>query len=322
MANVAHSTLTGADLHEPKGISTAGVNTVYVANGAGSGTWSSSGVLLGTTGQIADFATPSVPVGWLECDGSTVNRGSFASLFTAVTIQQTGSRTASSAIITGLTSTSDMRAGYFIGGTGIPNGTTILTVDSATQVTMSANASSTGSGNVLVAPWGLGDGTTTFNLPDFKAAGRYRRSRTSTTQTGSTQADQNKSHSHTASASTSTTTSTTTSVSIAGDGSHSHTVSDVGHVHNVPYTVTSTTFANGANPLDYVSALGGGAFSGASGIGNSSNTVTTEGFHNHPGSSASSSSTSGSTTAVTVNADSVGLESRPTTLIVLTCIKT
>lgn len=35
---VAHSTLTGADLHEPKGASAASANTVYVFDGAGSGT--------------------------------------------------------------------------------------------------------------------------------------------------------------------------------------------------------------------------------------------------------------------------------------------
>lgn len=33
-----HANLTGADLHEPKGQSTAAANTVYVANGSGSGT--------------------------------------------------------------------------------------------------------------------------------------------------------------------------------------------------------------------------------------------------------------------------------------------
>lgn len=33
-----HSALTGSDLHEPKGQSTASVNTVYVADGSGSGT--------------------------------------------------------------------------------------------------------------------------------------------------------------------------------------------------------------------------------------------------------------------------------------------
>lgn len=39
MANVAHSTLTGADLHEPKGIAAAAADKVYVSNGAGSGVW-------------------------------------------------------------------------------------------------------------------------------------------------------------------------------------------------------------------------------------------------------------------------------------------
>lgn len=34
-----HSSLTGSDLHEPKGISSASADTVYVADGAGSGTW-------------------------------------------------------------------------------------------------------------------------------------------------------------------------------------------------------------------------------------------------------------------------------------------
>jgi len=39
MANVAHSGLTGADLHEPKAIAAAAANKVYVSDGAGSGTW-------------------------------------------------------------------------------------------------------------------------------------------------------------------------------------------------------------------------------------------------------------------------------------------
>ena len=38
MANSAHSTLTGSDLHEPKGVAAATADTVYVADGSGSGT--------------------------------------------------------------------------------------------------------------------------------------------------------------------------------------------------------------------------------------------------------------------------------------------
>lgn len=36
---VAHASLTGANLHEPKGVATAAINTIYIADGAGSGTW-------------------------------------------------------------------------------------------------------------------------------------------------------------------------------------------------------------------------------------------------------------------------------------------
>lgn len=39
MPNVSHSTLTGAEVHEPKGISGATNNQSYVANGSSSGTW-------------------------------------------------------------------------------------------------------------------------------------------------------------------------------------------------------------------------------------------------------------------------------------------
>ena len=37
--SVEHSTLTGSDLHEPKGTAAANTGQVYIANGSGSGTW-------------------------------------------------------------------------------------------------------------------------------------------------------------------------------------------------------------------------------------------------------------------------------------------
>lgn len=39
MANVQHSSLSDPNLHEPKGVSTAAANSVYLSNGSGSGTW-------------------------------------------------------------------------------------------------------------------------------------------------------------------------------------------------------------------------------------------------------------------------------------------
>ncbi len=39
MADIEHSAIPDANLHEPKGASTAVVDSFYVANGAGSGSW-------------------------------------------------------------------------------------------------------------------------------------------------------------------------------------------------------------------------------------------------------------------------------------------
>lgn len=62
---VEHSTITDPDIHEPKGVAAATVGQLYVASGAGSGTWTTpslntidtsvpaSAGASGTAGQIA-----------------------------------------------------------------------------------------------------------------------------------------------------------------------------------------------------------------------------------------------------------------------------
>jgi hypothetical protein len=52
--------------------------------------------------------------------------------------------TAGSSIVTGLLSTAGWQAGWNVSGTGIPGGTTILSIDSPTQIHLSQNATSTG----------------------------------------------------------------------------------------------------------------------------------------------------------------------------------
>lgn len=56
----------------------------------------------------------------------------------------TGNRTSGSPVITGLSvdATAELAAGILVSGTGIPAGTRVLSVDSATQITLTANASS------------------------------------------------------------------------------------------------------------------------------------------------------------------------------------
>lgn len=65
MAQVSHKDLTGAELHESKGVSTASLDTVYVANGSGSGVWTDkySGYLIRNRfwmeQTITDVSTPN-----------------------------------------------------------------------------------------------------------------------------------------------------------------------------------------------------------------------------------------------------------------------
>lgn len=84
----------------------------------------------------------------------------------------------------------------------IPAGTTILSVDSAIQITLSQNATATASGvAITVFPWGNGDGSTTFDLPELRAefirGWDNGRGIDSGRVFGSAQADEFKSHTHT-----------------------------------------------------------------------------------------------------------------------------
>lgn len=308
MVNVAHSTLTGADLHEPKGTATATSGQVYVANGSGSGAWTTiSGLII--TGMIADFATPIAPSGWLECDGSAVSRSTNAALFTANTVQQSGTRSAGTAIISGLSSTSNMRAGYFIGGTGITNGTTILSVDSGSQITMSANASSSGTSTVIVSPWALGDGSTTFNLPNVSSAGRFRRSRSASLHIGVAQAAQNQTHTH-----------PVVGDSALASANHTHSVSGTTSTESADHGHTLAGGAVGVVAGTSIIAAGGGNLTLGSGTTGGASVTHTHTY----------STTTGFMSAdhfhhidmATGVSGTDGSEARPIGIVVMTCIKT
>ena len=71
MADVQHSALTGANLHEPKGADSASNNTVYVSDGAGSGAWQKAEVddsTASTNGSVRDVpvADGSNGVAWKQ----------------------------------------------------------------------------------------------------------------------------------------------------------------------------------------------------------------------------------------------------------------
>lgn len=122
-------------------------------------------------GDVKETANPVLPTGWYYCDGSAKNRGTDAALFGAITIQQSGTVTNGSAVITGLADTSNMSGGMFLSGSGIQAASRIQSVDNATQVTMTLTATATSTTTLVIAPYGVGDGSTTFNLPNRAYAG-------------------------------------------------------------------------------------------------------------------------------------------------------
>lgn len=309
MANIEHSILAGTEIHEPKGVADASLGQVYVADGVGSGNWASVGTS-SFTGMIADFAWPEVQDGWLECDGTDINITTYASLFAVMTIQQNGTRTASSAVITSLTSTTNMKVGYYVYGTGIAEDTTILSIDSATQITMSAAASSTGTTTVIVSPWRLGNGV--IRLPD--ARNRYKRAQTTNTRVGQLQDPANLSHNHTGSGTTSVVSNDHTH-SFSGTSGTMNSNQTHFHTNNPAYV----KFASASSPdANYFVPTDAGF-----GLGSMPNTTPTNTDHTH--------NYSGTTTGISANhthtynftsSDSGDTESRPYTIIFKTCVKT
>lgn len=104
----------------------------------------SSGV--GPPGQTGPAGTPGIN-GANGINAVTNTTGNFNQPYPDVTIS--GTRTAGSAVITGLSNTSSLTAGMAVSGPGIPNGATILTIDSPTQITMTVNATNSGTSPYL-----------------------------------------------------------------------------------------------------------------------------------------------------------------------------
>ena len=164
--------LTGGEL-----VATNAVSVIYDAT-AGTFhilspvTWpNTSGVPVGTIIPVSGFTAPT---NYAFAYGQAVSRTTFAILFSAITLTQTGSISSGSPTITGLTDTSQLGYGMPVESVGISGGTTILKCDSTT-CTMSANATTTRSGGITFFAYGNGDGSTTFNLPDYRGLGMVGR---------------------------------------------------------------------------------------------------------------------------------------------------
>jgi microcystin-dependent protein len=193
--------LTGGEL-----VATNAVSVIYDANAGvfhilSPVNWpNTAGVPIGTVIPVAGFTAPT---NYAFAYGQAVSRTTYASLLTALTLGQTGSISSVSPTITGLADTTQLGFGMPVESTGIPAGATILSCTSTT-CTLSANATLTRSGTMTFFAYGNGDGSTTFNLPDYRGLSMVGRDNMGGTAANSSQL-----------ATTVTTTSGSNSVTVA-----------------------------------------------------------------------------------------------------------
>ena len=118
-------------------------------------------------GMITIWPAAGSPAGrYLFCDGSSISRTTYASLYAVLNPTQNGTLINTSVTVTGLTSTADMYVGMHIEGAGIPAATTIATIVSGSSITMSNAATAGGTVAIRFFQYGNGDGSTTFNIPN------------------------------------------------------------------------------------------------------------------------------------------------------------
>lgn len=138
---------------------------------------------------ISNFSMPPVELETgIHLEGAGIPAGA---TITGYQSTITGNTTNASNTISGIASTSGLLTGWPIEGAGIPAGATIASIVNSTTITISTNATATATGvtltilagkiaisaaatasasgvSITIFPWGNGNGSTTFNVPDFR----------------------------------------------------------------------------------------------------------------------------------------------------------
>jgi microcystin-dependent protein len=198
--------------------------------------------LSGVTGKTFDYAGIFLPPGYLWANGQAVSRATYARLLSVICLSVTGNTTSGNATIASvtvdLTAMDHSPVGWPLSGPGIPAGATVLSVTS-NSITMSANATITATAaTVILAPYGVGDGSTTFNVPDARGrviAGRDDMGKSAASRMTSAGGGVGTRLGISAGTETFTLTATHLPVHNHGvnDAGHTHVITDPGHVHTL-----------------------------------------------------------------------------------------
>ena len=285
----------------------------------------SSGTDTAPVGTVMPYSGFTIPTNWRLAYGQALSRSTYDELLEAITISESSiACTNGSNNVTNLTDTSIITVGSPIEAACLPTGTTVSSIDSATAITVSQNASSSLTTSARIFPWGNGDGTLTFNVPDMRGTafagadcmgGTCAGTLTSTYFSGvspGAPAAFGGSQSHTlllAELAAHTHTQQGTFASGAQSASHTHTQQgtfssgsqSANHTHNVSGTTSSDGNHNHTYAYRNVQNGRTGANANDAWLANNTNSTTTDGAHTHTFSDTSSSNSVSHTHNTTIS---------------------
>jgi len=133
-------------------------------------------------GSIYMHVSSSAPTGWLNCDGTAVDRTTYANLYSSivpnkgtitltiaspcvVTLVSHGFLTTTGALPTGLTANT-LYYVIYVNATTFRLATSYANAVASTAINTSGTQS--GTHTLYYCPYGLGNGSSTFNVPDFR----------------------------------------------------------------------------------------------------------------------------------------------------------
>lgn len=135
--------------------------------GGGGGTATGDGDLVGTLKPWAGLTAPNQ---YMLAYGQAISRTGFPALFTAITSTQVIFCSAGSATLAGFSDTTNFPIGAAVEASCLPTNASTIISKTITTITVSANATINTSTSSIVFPWGNGDHSSTFNVPDMRGA--------------------------------------------------------------------------------------------------------------------------------------------------------
>lgn len=177
LPNIANNTVLGnlsGSSGSPREVTVSDLSTAILSGSSN----------LVPTGAILPYPITKAPSGWLSCDGSNVSRSTYSALFailcptTTITFTVGSNQvnwtshpfvvndrvqfTTSGSLPTGVTASTT----YYVQSVVSANAFTLASTVGGSLLTMSGSPTGTHTGRAV--GWGLGDGSTTFGIPDFR----------------------------------------------------------------------------------------------------------------------------------------------------------